>query len=51
MRYRVAIIRKSGKVEGENFNSLEECYKFILKEDYKKYRILDKKLNKVVEKG
>lgn len=49
MKYRVAVIRQSGKIRAINCNTLEECYNFLLKEDYKQYRIKDRDTGELIE--
>ena len=48
--YRVAILLENGEVLGRNCKKIEEAYEFILSFDnVKKYRILDKKTNQIIE--
>lgn len=49
MKYRVAVVRQSGVIESINCETLEKCYDFLLKEDYKKYRIKDRDTNEIIE--
>ena len=48
--FRVGVIRQSGKIESKNCSTLEECYDFILKEEYRHYRILNKETSQIIEK-
>ncbi len=48
---RVAIILLSGVTEGETFSTIEECYEYLLKKEYKKYMIMDTKTKVIIERG
>ncbi len=48
--FRVGLITKNGEIYSKTFEKLEDCYEFILKFDYKRFRILDIKQNKIVDK-
>lgn len=49
LKFRVAVVRQSGTIESNNYETLEECYDFLLKEDYKQYRIKDRDTGETIE--
>lgn len=48
-KFRVALVTESGEHLAENFDTKDEIDDFILNNNAKKYRILDKIKNEVIE--
>lgn len=48
-KYRVALITESGEHLAENFDTREEVDDFLLKNNAKKYRIIDRNTKQMLE--
>jgi hypothetical protein len=49
MKFRVAILLQDGKPEAKDFETLKEVDDYILLNDPKRYRIMDKETNEIIE--
>lgn len=49
IKYRVALITESGEHLAENFDTREEVDDFLLKNNAKKYRIIDRNTKQMLE--
>lgn len=49
--YRVAYILQNGTTEHKDFESIEQCYEFLLSIDYKRYQIMNLLTKEIIERG
>lgn len=48
---RVAIILLTGETEGQTFQTIEECYEYILGKEHKRYMIMNVETKIIIERG
>jgi len=49
LKYRCAIITENGEIKSKNCETRDEVDQFILENNAKRFRILDKELRRVIE--